>query len=292
MGEVSDASPMILWYNKREDEVKIMAKLKDYSELTFIDDFMFCKVLTSRPELCKELLELILEMKIKKISFPESQKTIEQTYDGRGIRLDVYIEDADNTVYDLEMQTTEQKDLPKRTRYYQGMIDLNLIQRGSKFKALKKSYIIFICLTDPFGKNLPIYTFENRCRQDDSIILGDEAYKVIINANGNREGLSEEMSDFLDFLQGKDNDGKLAGKLENAVKDAINKKEWEVDYMTLRMKYQEEREDAAITATIETAREFGATNEVIIQKLMSKFDLTKSEAEEKLKEYENSLQLA
>ena len=56
-----------------------MKKRKDYSELTFIDDFMFCKVLTSRPELCKELLELILEMKIKKISFPVSQNTIEQT---------------------------------------------------------------------------------------------------------------------------------------------------------------------------------------------------------------------
>jgi len=192
----------------------------------------------------------------------------------------------------LEMQTTEQKDLPKRTRYYQGMIDLNLIQRGSKFKALKKSYIIFICLTDPFGKNLPIYTFENRCRQDDSIILGDEAYKVIINANGNREGLSEEMSDFLDFLQGKDNDGKLASKLENAVKDAINKKEWEVDYMTLLMKVQLEREDAAIIATIKTSRKYSITDDMIIETLMSDFDLTKSEAEEKLKEYENSLQLA
>lgn len=265
-----------------------MAIKKEYSELRFIDDFMFCKILTSRPELCKELLELILEIKIKKIKFPESQKTIEQTYSGRGIRLDVYVEDAYNTVYDLEMQTTEQKDLPKRTRYYQGMIDLNLIERGSKFKTLKKSYIIFICLTDPFGKNLPIYTFENKCVQDESISLGDEAYKVIINADGKREGLSDEMSDFLDFLQGKENDGKLSGKLEEAVHTAINKKEWEVDYMTMFMKVQMEREEAAIIATIETAFEFNASDEMIIQKLMSKFDLTKEEAEEKLEEYKSN----
>jgi len=269
-----------------------MAKLKDYSELTFIDDFMFCKILTSRPELCKELLELILGMKIKRIKFPESQKTIEQTYDGRGIRLDVYIEDANNTVYDLEMQTTEQKDLPKRTRYYQGMIDLNLIQRGSKFKALKKSYIIFICLTDPFGKNLPIYTFENRCMQDESIALEDEAYKVIINADGNRDGLSDEMSDFLDFLQGKENDGKLSGKLEEAVKKAIDKKEWEVDYMTMLMKLKEENESGQILGYIKALADCNFPKKEIVKKLKAEFQLSSEEIEEKFKEYEAILQPA
>lgn len=40
--------------------------------------------------------------------------------------MDVYVEDDNNTVFDIEMQTTKQKDLPKRSRYYQGMIDLIL----------------------------------------------------------------------------------------------------------------------------------------------------------------------
>ena len=111
---------------------------KNYSELSFTDDFMFCKVLVSQPNLCKELLELLLGIEIRKIEIAESQKTIEMTYDGKGIRFDVYTEDEKNTVYDIEMQTTSQKDLPKRSRYYQGMVDLNLIERGAKFKQLKK----------------------------------------------------------------------------------------------------------------------------------------------------------
>ena len=78
-----------------------MAKLKAYSELTFADDFMFCKILTSQPDLCKELLELILEIKIRKIEFPEAQKDIKHTYNGRSIRLDVYVEDDHNTIYDM-----------------------------------------------------------------------------------------------------------------------------------------------------------------------------------------------
>ena len=68
--------------------------------------------------IAKELLELILGIEIRKVVV-QKQKTIEITSDGRGIRLDVYLEDENSTIYDLEMQTTSQKDLPKRTRYYQ-----------------------------------------------------------------------------------------------------------------------------------------------------------------------------
>ena len=40
---------------------------------------------------------------------------------------------------------------------------------------IKKTYVIFICLKDVFGKNLPIYTFNNICEQNHSLTLGDEA---------------------------------------------------------------------------------------------------------------------
>lgn len=72
--------------------------------------------------LCKELLEIILEVKIRDITYPEEQKTIKIIRDARSIRLDVYVEDDQNTVYNVEMQTTNPGNLPKRTRYYQGLI--------------------------------------------------------------------------------------------------------------------------------------------------------------------------
>ena len=64
---------------------------KTYEELTFTDDFMFCKILQNNEELCKELLELILGKKIARISYPEKQKVIEITSDGKGVRLDIYL---------------------------------------------------------------------------------------------------------------------------------------------------------------------------------------------------------
>ena len=133
-----------------------MLKQKEYKELLFTDDFMFCKILMNNKDICKEVIELILGCKVRNIGFPEVQKTIELTSDGKGIRLDVYLEDGE-TVYDLEMQTTISKDLPKRTRYYQGMIDLNLINRGAAYSELKESYVVFICLEDLFKRDRSIY---------------------------------------------------------------------------------------------------------------------------------------
>lgn len=83
------------------------------------------------------------------------------------------------------------------------MIDLHLIEKGAKYSNLKKTFIIFICLDVPFPGNLPVYTFKNICEENKSIYLNDDAAKVIINANGNRAGLSQDMCAFLDFLQDK-----------------------------------------------------------------------------------------
>ena len=266
-------------------------RIKEYNELDFTDDFMFCMILENNLELCKELLELILDIKIKKVELADSQKRIDLTYDGKGVRLDVYVNDSENTVYDIEMQTTKQKELPKRTRYYQGMIDLNSIQKGMDYSELKKTYVIFICLRDVFGKNLPIYTFNSICEQDHSIRLGDEATKVILNAEGSREGLSENMCRFLDYLIGKKATDSFTQKLQDAVDSAIAKKEWEVLYMTFAMKIREERKEASFEAkvenTIEIAKEFNADHNTIIMLLQKKVNLSPEEAEEALNDYES-----
>lgn len=44
--------------------------------------------------------------------------------------MDIYVEDEKNSVYNLEMQVHNEGDLPFRTRYYQGIIYLNLLKKG------------------------------------------------------------------------------------------------------------------------------------------------------------------
>ena len=216
---------------------------KQYQELTFTDDFMFGKVLVNNPEICRRLLEVLLEIKIKKISFPERQKTIEILSDGKGIRLDVYVDDENGTIYNIEMQTKVKKELPKRSRYYQGMIDMNLIERGAKYKELKLSFVIFICLNDPFGYGLPVYRFENICVQNRDILLKDEAIKVFINADGDLTDLPENLAAFLQYLKGKIVENELVRMIDNEVEIVKKHEEWEVEYMTSYLRDMDIREE-------------------------------------------------
>lgn len=211
-----------------------MRREKAYEELTFADNYMFCKILSTNKDLCKALIEMLLDIKVKDIGYPVYEKTIEGLGDSHGIRLDVYVDDDCGTIYDLEMQTTLSWDLGKRSRYYQDMIDMDLLEKGKKYKELNKTYIVFICLTDPFDRGLARYVFRNTCIQDSSLELGDESDKVFINANGSRDNISDELASFLDMLRGiapaKDS---LAENIEKAVLTAKQYNRWKEEYKSM-----------------------------------------------------------
>ena len=214
----------------------------DWEEIGLSNDFIFGKVMSDL-ELCKELLERILPgIEIDHIEYPELQKPIKEDVDARSVRLDVYVKDGKNTVYDIEMQTVNTRELPKRSRYYQGMIDLQLIDTGQPYKKLNQSYIIFICLEDIFGKSRHIYTFENTCQEDPEVKLQDGAVKIFLNTESNRDDVSLELRAFLDYVGGKKPEDEYVQKLEKAVKKAKRNRKWRHEYMTLLMRDQENQE--------------------------------------------------
>ena len=128
---------------------------KPIEELTFTDDFMFNAVMKNK-EICIGLLERLLEIKIADIKYLEVQKSLKPYYNSKGVRLDVYVQGSDK-IFDIEVQTYKPENLAKRMRYYQGIIDVDSLQRGTYYTGLKQSFIIFICTFDPFGLNLPMY---------------------------------------------------------------------------------------------------------------------------------------
>ena len=154
----------------------------------------------------------------------------------------MYFEDEDGVVYDIEMQTAWNKNLPRRSRYYQGMIDLNYLSKGRDFGDLPDSYIIFICTFDPFGKGKNVYSFEPMCREDASMLLDDGTHRIFLSAEGDKDDCSDEMRDFLNYVAGKDTNGVLSDRLKQEVDRARAKEEWRLDYMTLLEKYKDERQ--------------------------------------------------
>ncbi len=226
---------------------------KEYQSLDFTNDFLFCKIMTTNLELCRKVLEVILDVSIKEVKLVESQKSITITGDGRGVRLDVYLNDDKGTVYDLEMQRKYYPDMPKRTRYYRGMIDLNMIEKGISFSELRKTITIFICLSDPYNQQLYRYTFQNMCLEVPGLNMGDETETVFLNAGGIRGEVSDELKEFLGFLKDGVAKNELCESIDDAVENAKIHEKWRVEYMTLMMRDEEMKAEGKAEGKAEVA---------------------------------------
>lgn len=112
----------------------------------------------------------------------------------------------------------DKKNLPKRSRYYQGMIDLNLIEKGADYNGLNKSFVIFICKFDLFGQDRHRYTFENLCREDTSLRLGDETTKLFFNTKGTLDDVSEETKHVLNFIENNAPEDTFTERLKEELK--------------------------------------------------------------------------
>ena len=209
-----------------------MQEFKRWEDLTITDDFMFCKVM-SDPDICKELLEILLHIKIERLEFQEPQKSFKLTSESRGIRLDVYVKDS-NRVFDIELQTTNERNLELRTRYYQGVMDISELEKGEFFSNMKESYIIFICMFDPFGVDMPIYTVKQTFEENEKLIFDDKTHKIFYNVNA-FEKLSNDVETkaFLEYLCKHQSTTKFTQSLETAVYRNKNNQNWRQNYMTL-----------------------------------------------------------
>lgn len=176
-----------------------MKKQKNYEELQFKDGFMFDAVMENK-EICKAILEEILDVKIKDILRISTEETMKNAYEIKGIRLDVYLEDDENTIYSIEMQVANVGNIPKRSRYYHISIGDTLLNTGKAYDELNKTYVIFICDFDLFGKDLYKYTFENRAEQNSDLKLGDEAITIFLNTKGTKGNISRSLRDLLSYI--------------------------------------------------------------------------------------------
>ena len=99
-------------------------KTPDWSTVGFTNSLMFYYVLTSNKELCKHLIEVLLNIELDHIVFTNGEQTINIDAVSKGIRLDIFTKN-DLTQFDVELQAINHHNLPKRARYYQGAMDLS-----------------------------------------------------------------------------------------------------------------------------------------------------------------------
>lgn len=116
--------------NQRQNDTQVMEPariMKPLVELNLLDRFLFDEVMEDA-QTAKDILEIILEKEIPLLDKNETEKEFRKSPQLRGIRIDVFSMDADKVVYNAEMQQRNTGNLPKRSRYYQGHIDVSLLE--------------------------------------------------------------------------------------------------------------------------------------------------------------------
>ena len=225
-------------------------KLKD---LNLLDKFLFDEAMEDEENKnMKTLLDIILGQDTHLKQPPQTEKECRSSFEKRQIRLDVYTVDEDDVVYDTEPQKTNTKNLPKRSRLYQGMIDSRLLLPGCiDFNLLNPVVIIMIMPFDLFGYELYRYTFKMQCEEVPEMELGDDATRIFLNSHGKHpELVSRELIELLEYMEKSTDavveecESERIHQMHERVNRLKSSKEMEIKFMQKWEEKEMERQEA------------------------------------------------
>ena len=216
-----------------------------FEDLKISNDFMFKEVMKSNKGLCKRLVGSIMQQDIEDIVYIETEKTLQPYYDSRGIRLDVILADENHTRYNLEMQARNVISkagvalLPKRTRYYQSVIDMDMLKQGENFDQLNPLVLIFICTFDFYKEGRYVYTFKSRCLENLELELANDVTVKLVNAKGKHGQVNTLLKNFLRYVMTNEPVDDFTEDVERQVWAVKNDKKAREEYMVLQAKIRE-----------------------------------------------------
>ena len=216
-----------------------------FEDLKISNDFMFKEVMKSNKELCKRLVGSIMQQEIEDIVYIDTEKTLQPYYDSRGIRLDVILADENHTRYNLEMQARNVISkagvalLPKRTRYYQSVIDMDMLKKGQDFDELNPLVLIFICTFDFYNEGRYMYTFKSRCLENLELELANDVTVKLVNAKGKQGKVNTLLKNFLQYVMTNKPVDDFTKDVERQVWAVKNDKKAREEYMVLQAKIRE-----------------------------------------------------
>ena len=115
--------------------------------------------------------------------------------------MDVYFEDSD-AVYDIELQRTDEGDLPRRARMYSSYMDTGILGKGMDYRRLRDSYVVFVCKFDPFDRGEKLYHFETVDRRHADLKTKDGRHIMFLNTRGTVGELGPDMEALFSYING------------------------------------------------------------------------------------------
>ena len=118
-------------------------------------------------------------------------------------------------------------------------MDLDCLEKGADYKALKKCYVIFICTFDYFKKDAPVYFFRS-WDVEKGLPLDDFSYKIVLNAACSPDKVPEKLKPLYAYLNDprQSQVSPLTRMIDARVKK-FNTDEWRRKYMTFEYMLKE-----------------------------------------------------
>ncbi len=186
-------------------------------------------------------LSIILEEPEIKLEEVKVEEVILNQSGKRAIRLDAWAKDRKQRQFNMEMQNDSQGDhIPKRSRFYQGLLDTPILKSGkrTKYRELPSTIIIFITQEDVFHRDLAKYTFTEQCEEIQGFHLEDGTAKIFLNMTS-KNG-SKELISLLQYMKETTLENpnilvqdKRIIELDDIVKQVKEDEEWEAVQMTI-----------------------------------------------------------
>ena len=217
-----------------------------FKNLPLSNAFMFGEVMRDE-SICKLFLEELLGCKIAKLKFINKEYDLADTKYSHGIRLDVYLADANNTHYDIEMQNSVEA-LERRCRYYQAGIDRRTLEKNAKYRDLPESYIIFVCNYDPYKLGYARYDRVTYIKDTD-LVYDDGSHVIFLNTHYTKAGNTPKaITEYLDYARDNDDHApfttELAREAVARTQQIRRNTEKEDSFMTFTQLLQETKDEA------------------------------------------------
>lgn len=166
---------------KDKKKGKQVRRQKLIQDFRMMDDTFGAKCFEDNVRATQLVLRIVMKNKDLCVKSVQVQKEI-KNLQGRSVRMDVLAEDMEGSLYNIEMERSTQRAVPKRARYNGSILDANITAKREAYNKLKKTNIIFITEKDTLKGRLPVYHVSKRIEETDQP-FGDDANIIYVNAS-------------------------------------------------------------------------------------------------------------
>ena len=175
-------------------EQKKIRYLEKIKQLRLMDDTFFNSCFDGNIPCMEVVLRAVLGNDRLRVTEVITQQSVPNLY-GRAVRFDALATDGE-TIYDVEIQRSDEGANPRRARFNSSMIDSREVSKGTLFPDLPETYVIFITEHDVWKRGKPLYKVR-RTFEDTEEVFNDGTHILYVNGECQSESpLGRLMHDF------------------------------------------------------------------------------------------------